>query len=248
MKKYALSLTSAFNTPSLLKSRIVMLYQKPSAHFAKAKFGFALPIFVLCMIVNACMQRSASSLSSDKMATVTITNNTTGITETKKIKIPPKKVSLYKKVSDEIGLTKMIHEKSPYTIKKLMDFYDKIPTLVQGKITKNEDVERMQEEVFTFLLRKGIYKSEKEKELAFVAKGVLKHAYVNIYFVLPEKGKEWVEEFLPNLKEQWTEMQFKVFATKLLASYGHLDKTTKFVKNGVNLSFEPLIKALNKQM
>lgn len=55
--KYALRLTSAFNTPSLLKSRIVMLYQKPSARFAVAKFGFALPMLLLCMFVTAFTQR-----------------------------------------------------------------------------------------------------------------------------------------------------------------------------------------------
>lgn len=55
--KYALRLTSAFNTPSLLKSRIVMLYQKPSARFAVAKFGFALPMLLLCMLVTAFTQR-----------------------------------------------------------------------------------------------------------------------------------------------------------------------------------------------
>lgn len=57
MKNYALSLTSAFSTTSLLKARILMLYRKPSAKFALAKFGFALPALALCVLITAFTQR-----------------------------------------------------------------------------------------------------------------------------------------------------------------------------------------------
>ncbi len=57
MKTYALSLTSAFSTTSLLKARILMLYRKPSAKFALAKFGFALPALALCVLITAFTQR-----------------------------------------------------------------------------------------------------------------------------------------------------------------------------------------------
>jgi hypothetical protein len=43
--KYTLKLTSAFHTPSLLKARILMLYRKPSAKVAFAKYSFVLPVF-----------------------------------------------------------------------------------------------------------------------------------------------------------------------------------------------------------
>jgi TonB family protein len=57
MKKYALSLTSAFTTPSMLKARIVMLYRKPSARIALAKFGFVLPVLCMCLALSAFAQK-----------------------------------------------------------------------------------------------------------------------------------------------------------------------------------------------
>jgi hypothetical protein len=57
MKKYALSLTSGFNTASLLKARILMLYKRPSTKVAFAKYGFMLPLLAFCMLVTAFTQR-----------------------------------------------------------------------------------------------------------------------------------------------------------------------------------------------
>jgi sporulation protein YlmC with PRC-barrel domain len=85
MKNYALSLTSAFSTTSLLKARIMMLYRKPSAKFALAKFGFALPALALCIVVSAC-----SSSWVGKVENILITKN-----EKKKVKLFLQKGNAY---------------------------------------------------------------------------------------------------------------------------------------------------------
>lgn len=55
--KYALCLTSAFNSPSILKSRIMMLYQKNSHRIALSKFLLAIPVLALCLVVASFIQR-----------------------------------------------------------------------------------------------------------------------------------------------------------------------------------------------
>lgn len=58
MKTYALSLTSAFTTPSMLKARIQMLFQRRSCQVASTKFLLALPIVLLCLMVSAFSQKA----------------------------------------------------------------------------------------------------------------------------------------------------------------------------------------------
>lgn len=59
MKKYALSLTSAFTSPSIIKSRIVMMYQKTSHRIALSKFLLAIPVLALCLLVASFTQRTS---------------------------------------------------------------------------------------------------------------------------------------------------------------------------------------------
>ena len=67
MKKYALSLTSAFTSPSLIQSRIVMMYQKNSHHIALSKFLWAIPTLALCLLVASFMQRKTNELPAPKL-------------------------------------------------------------------------------------------------------------------------------------------------------------------------------------
>jgi hypothetical protein len=59
MKKYALSLTSGFNSSHILKFRILMMYQQNSPKIALTKFLLAIPVIALCILVSALIQRNA---------------------------------------------------------------------------------------------------------------------------------------------------------------------------------------------
>jgi hypothetical protein len=61
MKKYALSLTSAFTSTSLIQSRIVMIYQQSSNRIALHKFLLAIPVLALCLFVASLMQEKINA-------------------------------------------------------------------------------------------------------------------------------------------------------------------------------------------
>lgn len=61
MKTYALSLTSAFTSTSLIQSRIVMIYQQSSNRIALHKFLLAIPVLALCLFVASLMQEKINA-------------------------------------------------------------------------------------------------------------------------------------------------------------------------------------------
>jgi hypothetical protein len=61
MKQYALSLTSAFTSTSLIQSRIVMIYQQSSNRIALRKFLWAIPVLALCLFVASLMQEKTNA-------------------------------------------------------------------------------------------------------------------------------------------------------------------------------------------
>jgi hypothetical protein len=218
MKKYALSLTSAFTTPSMLKARIVMLYRKPSARIALAKFGFVLPVLGLCVVINACMQREMPLVQqkAEKSPRVIWLKNKQGeMVET--IHFDGEKDN-YEKVADKIGLNDFLKNKDTHTIAEIRNLYEIIfPTALANQASQ-EEAQRMQDALFSVLLQKDAHKTTDMKQVAFMTQGLIKHPY-SAYYFLGRQENIWFQETLPKLKKYWSETKFKECKQQLLTVF-----------------------------
>lgn len=221
MKKYALSLTSAFTTPSMLKARVQMLFQKRSRQVASTKFLLALPIVLLCAFVSACLQREnptaqKANAPQEKSPRIIFMKNQQGeMVET--IHYDGDKDN-YEIVADAIGLNSFLENKNERTIEEVLTWYHKVVPLALSKSAQKEEAERMQGALFSLLLRKGMHRSSRKEDVIFVAEGLLRHPY-SAYFFLDKNESTYFEENLPTLKKYYSVDKLKEYAHKLSTVY-----------------------------
>jgi hypothetical protein len=221
MKKYALSLTSAFTTPSMLKARITMLFQKRSRRIAGTKFLLTLPVVLLCLGINACLQREMPTAQQTKTQgaqspRVVLMKNAQGeLVET--IHFDGEKDN-YEKVADAIGLNNFLENKHERTVKEVLTWYHKVVPLALSKSAQEEEAERMQSTLFGVLLQKNMHRSSRKEDIIFIAEGLLRHPY-SVYFFLHNKESTWFETNLPTLQKYYAVDKLKEYAHKLSTVY-----------------------------
>ena len=216
---YAFSLTSGFTSPSLLKARIKMIYQKPSTQWALTKFGFALPILVVCVVINACMEHKKLPDMSPKKDTnpkVILMKGQNG--ETYEALHYEGEKNEYELAADKVGLNDFIEHKDEHTLAETIKFYQNIENMALKETENSEIVKRMKGSLFSMLFYKGMHKSNRLEDIALLAEASLKND--KIYHIrLHPSVVEWFTERLPKLRNHWSADEFKYFKSRLLASY-----------------------------
>jgi len=114
-----LYLSNHFFSKSLLKNRIMMMYQKKSNQKAFVKFAFVLPIVAICLLVAACNNKIVSELISKENATI------------------------YTHQSNGNQIITIDLDKMAQTVKNAAEDYEYVETLKQGEINI-KDIENLQ--------------------------------------------------------------------------------------------------------